>query len=90
MQFPHDWLPPAWPASAFYAETFATNMRAISGLSRQTPSLRMTKSRPDRNMTLHKIQHRRIDLRPLRLHIPLHCASTTSNTANNHVRTTHR
>ena len=28
----------------FYAETFATTKRAISGLSRQTPSARMTKS----------------------------------------------
>ena len=28
----------------FYVDTFATTIRAISGLSRQTPSLRMTKS----------------------------------------------
>jgi hypothetical protein len=28
----------------FYVDTLATTIRAISGLSRQTPSLRMTKS----------------------------------------------
>jgi hypothetical protein len=30
----------------FYAETFATTRRAISGLSRQTPSVRMTNGEP--------------------------------------------
>ena len=52
----------------FYAETFATTIRAISGLSRQTPSVRMTKSAGSKTCPLTKSKHRTINLRPLRLH----------------------
>jgi hypothetical protein len=38
------WRPAAGLVPDFYVETLATTIRAISGLSRQTPSLRMTKS----------------------------------------------
>ena len=38
----------------FYAETFATTIRAISGLSRQTPSVRMTKSAGSKTYPLTK------------------------------------
>jgi hypothetical protein len=51
-----------------FLETFATTIRAISGLSRQTPSLRMTKIGWIEDVPLHKIQHCAIGLRPFRLH----------------------
>ena len=38
----------------FYVETFATTIRAISGLSRQTPSVRMTKSAGSKTWPLTK------------------------------------
>jgi hypothetical protein len=52
----------------FYAETFATTIRTISGLSRQTPSLRIPKIDRIENMSLYKFQHRTDDIRPLGLH----------------------
>jgi hypothetical protein len=54
---------PQWPVSVesgrstsktFYAETFAITIRAISGLSRQTPSLQMTKSAGSKTWPLMK------------------------------------
>jgi hypothetical protein len=41
-------------SSTFYIETFATTMRAISGLSLQTPSLQMTKSAGSKTWPLAK------------------------------------
>jgi hypothetical protein len=47
---------------------FATTIRVISGLSLQTPSERNDKIRRIENVPLDEIQHRTIDLRPLRIH----------------------
>jgi hypothetical protein len=52
----------------FYAETFATTARAISGLSRQTPSVRMTKSAGSKTVPFDEIKHRSINLRSFQLH----------------------
>jgi hypothetical protein len=51
----------------FYVDTFATITRAISGLSRHTPSPRMTKIGRVENLLLDEIQHRAVDLGSLRL-----------------------
>jgi hypothetical protein len=69
-----DWQWPVYVDSGrsaskiFYAETFATTIRAISGLSRQTPSVRMTKSAGSENVSLDEIQHGAINVLPFRLH----------------------
>jgi hypothetical protein len=55
------------PAVApLYLEILATTIRAISGLSRQTPSVRITKSADSKTCDL--TNHRAIDPWPLRLH----------------------
>src|SRR5271165_5132268 len=51
----------------FYVETLATTIRAISGLSRQTPSARMTKSAGSKTCAFTK-SSTAINFRPLRLH----------------------
>jgi hypothetical protein len=45
---------PAGRSLNLYVETLATTMRAVSGLSRQTPSLRMTKSAGSKTWPLTK------------------------------------
>src|ERR1700693_313446 len=60
------WRPAAGLVPDFYVETLATTIRAISGLSRQTPSLRMTKSAGSKTCPLDEVQHHAIRLRPLR------------------------
>jgi hypothetical protein len=68
---------PQWPLNVdssrstpkiFYAETFATTIRTISGLSRQTLSLRIQKIGRIENMSLCKFQRRTDDIRPRGLH----------------------
>jgi hypothetical protein len=48
------WRPAAGLVLDFYVETLATTIRAISGLSRQTPSPRMTKSAGSKTWPLTK------------------------------------
>ena len=52
----------------FYVEILATTIRAISGLSRQTPSLRIVKSAGIEHGRLDEVQDGPVDLRPLRFH----------------------
>jgi hypothetical protein len=58
---------PALRSRIVYVYTFAATVRAIPGLSRQTPSPRMTVRRIEHGRP-DEIQHRAIDLRPLWLY----------------------
>jgi hypothetical protein len=55
-------------SKTFYAETFATTVRAICGLSLETPWLRMTKSAGSKTLLFMK-KHRPIHLGSLRLEL---------------------